>query len=103
MPRAKGLNLFDVFLHSGKDVKSSAVTTVVATVQRKAPTNTLHSNAARWNEVLTPKTFIVRKKKPKKISILKKKILMVGKIEAMLGSLTIVCMLSSDILGTSSL
>lgn len=37
----------------------------------------LHSNAARWNETLAPKTFLVKKKKKKGISILKKKILLV--------------------------
>ena len=38
---------------------------------------TLHSNAARWNEALTPKTFLMKKKKAKGLSIFKKKILMV--------------------------
>lgn len=40
----------------------------------------LHSNAARWNEVLAPKTFLVKKKKKKGLSVFKKKILMVGLI-----------------------
>jgi hypothetical protein len=38
----------------------------------------LHSNAARWNESLLPKNFIVKKKKKKGLSTFKKKILMVG-------------------------
>ena len=37
----------------------------------------LHSNAARWNEILQPKTFIVKKKKKKRLTVFKKKLLMV--------------------------
>lgn len=39
------------------------------------PAKGLHSNAARWNESLAPKTFLVKRKKKKGLSILKKKIL----------------------------
>jgi len=85
MPRRNGLNLFDVISirssisSNNKGTSNAVITTAyVATNQRKTIiNNTLHSNAARWNEVLTPKTFIVRKKRTKKISILKKKILLV--------------------------
>lgn len=37
----------------------------------------LHSNAARWNEILMPKTFLMKKKRKKKLTTFKKKILMV--------------------------
>lgn len=78
MPRKNnGLNLFDA-ISSSRRQTSIAVTSAGATSQRKVNVNTLHSNAARWNEVLSPKTFIVRKKRKKKISILKKKILLVS-------------------------
>jgi hypothetical protein len=81
MPRKNnGLNLFDAIssISSSRRQTSIAVTSAGATSQRKVNVNTLHPNAARWNEVLTPKTFIVRKKRKKKISILKKKILLVS-------------------------
>lgn len=80
MPRkSNGLNLFDAISSISRRGQTSNPITSAATSQRKVNVNnTLHSNAARWNEVLTPKTFIVRKKRKKKISILKKKILLVS-------------------------
>jgi hypothetical protein len=78
MPRkSNGLNLFDAISRRGQTI-NPITSAAAATSQRKVNVNTLHSNAARWNEVLTPKTFIVRKKRKKKISILKKKILLVS-------------------------
>lgn len=41
------------------------------------PAKGLHTNAARWNEVLLPKSFVMKKKRGKKLSTFKKKILMV--------------------------
>lgn len=41
------------------------------------PVKGLHTNAARWNEVLLPKSFVMKKKRGKKLSTFKKKILMV--------------------------
>lgn len=85
MPRKNnGLNLFDAISSisnssSSRGQTSIAVTSAVTSQRKVNVNNTLHSNAARWNEVLTPKTFIVRKKRKKKISILKKKILLVSK------------------------
>lgn len=38
----------------------------------------LHANAARWNETLVPKNFVMKKKKRKGLSTFKKKILMVS-------------------------
>jgi hypothetical protein len=41
-------------------------------------TRGFHSNAARWNEILVPKSFVMKKKRKKRLSTFKKKILMVN-------------------------
>ena len=54
-----------------------------AQTSRPIPTPTLqsakgiHSNAARWKEILMPKAFVMKKKRKKKLTTFKKKILMV--------------------------
>ena len=66
--RKTQLALFDVLN------KKTGITPAAPSLNQ---TKGLHSNAARWNESLAPKTFLVKKKKKKGLSILKKKILMV--------------------------
>ena len=78
-------NLFDALISSKLNSSTSSTSTdksilpntTGSIILNTKHSNTLHSNAARWNEVLTPKTFVYKKKKKKKISTLKKKILMV--------------------------
>lgn len=67
--KSAGLTIFDALNTPGEEA-----TRVPVAVQPKG----FHSNAARWNEVLTPKTFVVKKKRKKKLSIFKKKILLVS-------------------------
>jgi hypothetical protein len=67
--KSNGLVLFDVLQTKANPVKSHA-----GLVQ---PIKGFHSNAARWNESLAPKTFVYKIKKKKKLSIFKKKMLKV--------------------------
>jgi hypothetical protein len=60
--------LFDVL------VSSKPASTTLIHQQRG---NEIHANAARFLEVLTPKKFVHKNKKKKKLSILKKRILLV--------------------------
>lgn len=70
--KSSGLTIYDVLKAPDEVVHNK----VPSAIQPKG----FHSNAARWNEALAPKTFVMRKKKKKKLSIFKKKILLVGLI-----------------------
>ena len=72
--RSKDLTLLDL-------VKPQNVVVKKVSAGPTAKVTGFHSNAARWNESLAPKTFLVTNKKPKKkkLSIFKKKILLVSK------------------------
>jgi hypothetical protein len=68
VPSKNTFALFDVLISSK---------TTSATVMHQQRGNEIHANAARFLEVLTPKTFVQKNKKKKKMSILKKRILLV--------------------------
>ncbi len=66
----RGTALYDILLSKSDGSKYSALKVV-------NKSHELHSNAARYLEVLTPKHFVYKNKKKKKLSVLKKKILLV--------------------------
>ena len=74
--KTTSIEIFDVLTNNTGIRTNNAFSTSTTLSQAK----TLHSNAARWNEALAPKTFLMKKKKAKGLSIFKKKILMVNRL-----------------------